>query len=137
MSVYTRTCVCGTQCVEGVCMCVHRCTGLHISISLPLSLSESPCCCLKSHDQKLSSCVFFVWYSCLQGAWIAQWLECQMKFMIERSQVHVLAGVAGEYSSPGSTFCADSYFGIHPTAVLPQSHLKHPSHSAKSAGGRL
>ena len=76
--VYTYMCVC-TQCVEGVCMCVHRCTCLHISISLPLSLSESPFCCLKSLDQKLSSCVFFVWYSCLQGAWMAQWLECQLE----------------------------------------------------------
>ena len=27
----------------------------------------------------------------------------------------------GEFSSPGSTFCADSYFGIRrPTPVLPQ-----------------
>ena len=27
---------------------------------------------------------------------------------------------AGEFSSPGSTFCADSYFGICSTPVLPQ-----------------
>ena len=33
-----------------------------------------------------------------------------------------------EYSSPGSTFCAD---------LLLQQHLKHFSHSAKSAGGML
>ena len=26
----------------------------------------------------------------------------------------------GEFSSPGSTFCADSYFGIRSTPVLPQ-----------------
>ena len=31
--------------------------------------------------------------------------------MIERSRVRVPAGAAGEFSSPGSTFCADSYFG--------------------------
>ena len=41
--------------------------------------------------------------------------------MIERSRVRIPAGAAGEFSSPGSTFCADSYFGIrsHPcvTAV--------------------
>ena len=30
------------------------------------------------------------------------------------------AGAAGEFSSPGSTFCADSYFGIRSTPVLPQ-----------------
>ena len=33
--------------------------------------------------------------------------------MIERSRVRIPAGTAGEFSSPGSTFCADSYFGIH------------------------
>ena len=37
--------------------------------------------------------------------------------MIERSWVRIPAGVAGEFSSPGSTFCADSYFGIRSTAV--------------------
>ena len=44
-----------------------------------------------------------------------------------------------EISSPRSTFCADSCFGINSTPVLPQSewHVKDPSHSAKSAGGRL
>ena len=33
--------------------------------------------------------------------------------------VHVPAGAAGEFSSPGSTFFADSYFGICSTPVLP------------------
>ena len=43
--------------------------------------------------------------------------------MIERSRVRIPAGTAGEFSSPGSkgsTFCADSYFGIRSTPVLPQ-----------------
>ena len=57
--------------------------------------------------------------------------------MIERSRVRIPAGTAGEFSSPGSTFCADSYFGIRSTPVLPQQHVKNPGHSAKSAGGRL
>ena len=57
--------------------------------------------------------------------------------MIERSRVRIPAGAAGEFSSPGSPFCADSYFGIRSTPVLPQSHVKDPGHSAKSAGGRL
>ena len=30
------------------------------------------------------------------------------------------AGIAQEFSSPESTFCADSYFGICSTPVLPQ-----------------
>ena len=30
--------------------------------------------------------------------------------MIERSRVRIPAGTAGEFSSSGSTFCADSYF---------------------------
>ena len=40
-------------------------------------------------------------------------------------------------SSPGSTFCTNSYFGICSTPVLLQQHAKDPSYSAKSAGGRL
>ena len=40
--------------------------------------------------------------------------------MIERSRVRIPAGTAGEFSSPGSTFCADSFrYPFHPrvTAV--------------------
>ena len=51
--------------------------------------------------------------------------------------VPIPAGAVREFSSPGSTFCADSYFGICSTPVLSQSHVKDPGHSAKSAGGRL
>ena len=55
--------------------------------------------------------------------------------MIERSRVRIPAGTAGEFSSPGSTFCADSYFGIRST---PQLHVKKiPVILQKSAGGRL
>ena len=57
--------------------------------------------------------------------------------MIERSRVRVPAGTAGEFSSPGSTFCADSCFGVRSTPVLPQWHVKNPGHSARSAGVRL
>ena len=57
--------------------------------------------------------------------------------MIERSRVRIPAGATGEFSSPGSTFYADSYFGIRCTPVLLQSHVKDPGHAAKSAGGRL
>ena len=57
--------------------------------------------------------------------------------MIETSRVRIPAGTAGEFSSPGSNFCADSYFGIRSTPVLPQWHVKNPGHSAKIAGGRL
>ena len=57
--------------------------------------------------------------------------------MIESSQVPIPAGVAGEFSSPGSSFCADSDSGIRSTSVLPQQHVQDPGYSAKSAGGRL
>ena len=40
--------------------------------------------------------------------------------MIEKSRAGNPTGAAGEFSSPGSTFCADSYFGIRSTPVLPQ-----------------
>ena len=57
--------------------------------------------------------------------------------MTERSRVQIPARAAGEFSSPGSTFCFDSNVGIRSTPVLPQEHVKDPGHSAKSAGGRL
>ena len=57
--------------------------------------------------------------------------------MIERSRVRIPAGAAGEFSSPESTICADFYFGIRSTPVLPQQHVKDPGHSARSAGDRL
>ena len=57
--------------------------------------------------------------------------------MIEGSRVQIPEGAAEEFSSPGSTFSADSYFGIRSTPVLTQKHVKDPGHSAKSAGGRL
>ena len=37
------------------------------------------------------------------------------RLVIERPQVQVPTRVVEEFSSPGSTFCADSYFGIHST----------------------
>ena len=39
----------------------------------------------------------------------------------------------GEYFSPWWVFCADSYFGIPSTPVLPQWQVKDPGHSVKSA----
>ena len=53
--------------------------------------------------------------------------------MIERSQVRVPAGGAGEFFSPGSAFCAISYFGMSFNPVLPQYHVKDPGLSAKTA----
>ena len=55
---------------------------------------------------------------CTWGAGIAQWLD--RRIVIERSRVRITAGAAGEFSSPVSTFCADSYFGIRSAPVLPQ-----------------
>ena len=63
-----------------------------------------------------------MWKTCFRGTAIAQWLE-SVGLVIERSRVGVpagAAGAAGEVSSPGSTFCADSYFGIRSTPVLSQ-----------------
>ena len=56
---------------------------------------------------------------------IAQWLEHQK----------VAGSTTGECYSPGSTFCADSYFGIRSTPVLPQQHVQEPGLSAKSVEG--
>ena len=52
-------------------------------------------------------------HRCHVGAGIAQWLErCTPDWKVP-------AGAAGEFSSPWSSFCADSYFGIRSTPVLP------------------
>ena len=55
--------------------------------------------------------------------------------MIEMSRVRVPAGVAGEFSSPGATSCADCYPRI--TAVVLKRLFGHSGHSAKSVGGML
>ena len=47
------------------------------------------------------------------------------RLVIERSWVRVVEGAF----SPGSTFCADSYFGIHSTHVT-MWHIKDSSHAA-------
>ena len=65
--------------------------------------------------------LFTLLYNCLitvRGAWVAQWLS------------DVLVWSKGNYFesrqkrenlyTPGSDFCADSYFGISSTPVLPQ-----------------
>ena len=60
---------------------------------------------------------------------IAQWLERRTRdSKVTGSNP---AGATGEFSSPGSTFCADSYFDIPSTPVLPQWHVKDPGHSAR------
>ena len=64
------------------------------------------------------------------GAGIAQWLERRTRD--SRSRVRIPAAAAGEFFSPGSTFCADSYSGIRSTPVLPQQHVKDPGHSART-----
>ena len=57
--------------------------------------------------------------------------------MIERLRVRIPAGAAGEFSSPELTLCVDSSSVSVLPPVLPHWHVKDPSHSAQSAGGRL
>ena len=71
------------------------------------------------------------------GAGIAQWLECRARDRRVPGSNPGKSGGRTFFSSPGSTFCADSYFGIRSTPVLPQYHVQDPGHSAKSAGDRL
>ena len=72
--------------------------------------------CHKDVDSKFSGFCNPVTYL---GVGIAQWLE-------RRTRDWKVAGSnpcwsrGGEFSSPGSTFCADSYFGICSAPVLPQ-----------------
>ena len=55
-----------------------------------------------------------------------KWTIACAGLMTERLQVQIPVGAVGEFSSPWSTFCADSYFGIRSTPVLPQQHIKIP-----------
>ena len=58
--------------------------------------------------------------------------------MIKKLRVQIPAEAVGEFSSPESTFYADSYlFRVRSTPVLPQWHIKDLGHSAESANGRL
>ena len=52
------------------------------------------------------------------GAGTAQWWNAGL--VIQRSRVRVPTGVAGEFSFPGSAFCANFYVGIRSSPVLPQ-----------------
>ena len=52
------------------------------------------------------------------GANAAQWLSAGL--VIGRSQVRSSTGAGGEISSPGSSFCSDSCFGIRSTPSLQQ-----------------
>ena len=56
--------------------------------------------------------------------WACDWLEgCRFTAVVTRG-----------FSSPVWIFCADFYFSIGSTPMLPQQHLKDPGHSAKNAG---
>ena len=62
-----------------------------------------------------------------------------MAHLVERRirDQKVASSNLGRSSSPGLIFCTDILFGVRPTPVLPQWHVKDPSFSAKNAGGRL
>ena len=49
----------------------------------------------------------------------------------------VASSSSGRISSSGVNFLCLLLLGVRSTPVLPQWHVKHPGHSAKSAGGRL
>ena len=71
-------------------------------------------------------------YGCSVGQW--GWLSGMECWSRDRKiWVQVLAGAVGDFSSPGSTSCADSYFGIRSAPVLRQYHRKDPAHSVRSA----
>ena len=55
--------------------------------------------------------------------------------VIKEPRVRVLAGAAGEFSSPGSAVCADSYFGIRSTPCV--TAIARRRSRCKSPCGRL
>ena len=90
-----------------------------------------PFCC---HVVGPMGTVFFIISILVEPGELVGW---SAGLVIERSRVRIPAGAAGEFSSPESALCADSYSVSALTLVLPQWHVKDPGHSAKSAGGRL
>ena len=62
---------------------------------------------------------------------MAQWLEPRT---LDRKVAGSSPGRSGGIMCffPGYTFCADSYFGIRSTSVLPQWQINDSGHSAKS-----
>ena len=71
------------------------------------------------------------------GADLALWLERRTRDRTVAGSSPGRSGGSFFFSTPRSVFYADSYFGTYFTPMLPQSHVKDPGHSAKSAGGRL
>ena len=82
----------------------------------------------------------FFWYRCtltyrLRGTGIACWLErwtCDQKV----ASLNPSRSGGRIFFSRVNIVCW-LLFGVRSTPVLPQWHVKDPSHSAKSAGGRL
>ena len=65
-----------------------------------------------------------------RGAGGAQWLERGTRDPKVPGSSPSTSGGRILFST---VFCADSYFGIRSTPVLPQQHVKDPGHSAKNA----
>ena len=121
-------------------------TPVCLSVSVPLLTNSSFCWCSNSSNWvcykqvkfSISDAVCFItdWPLMLLrpaqikpgnhlpietvGAGIAQWLEPRRTRDWKVAGSNPSAGTAGEFSSPGSTFWVDSYFGIRSTPVLPQ-----------------
>ena len=79
--------------------------SIHLSIHLSVRLSPSICppLCL-STSLPLSAPLY------VRGAGMAQWLSARL--VIEWFLIRIHAGAVGEFSSPGSTFCADSFISV-------------------------
>ena len=79
--------------------------------------------------------------SSMSSTWESRGSSCiwsNAGLVFERLRVRIPAGAAGEFSSPELTLCADSYsVSVLPPCLLSLSDVTDPSHSAKSAGGRL
>ena len=71
----------------------------------------------------------------VSGARTACWLECQT---CDRKVVSMnLSWSSGRFFFSRVNFVCRLLFGVHSTSMLWQWHVKDPSHSARSAGGRL
>ena len=112
---------------------------IYFSACFSLSGSRSMSDAITSRELEKRGELFWDSRCCL-GAWVSGrrdslLAECRTRDQ-KRLRVRVPAGAAGEFS-PAFAFDSDSYSTSVPPPVLTQWHVQNPSHSAKSAGGRL
>ena len=121
--------VCGLLFVHNLPVIVNNLYVCYLVYFLSVSCKQTACVIVVYYlwftltVNNLCVCVWFALYQSTSCGKLYYWEQDSSVVWVpdfERSLVQIPAGAMGEFSSPGSTFCADSYFGIHSTPMLPQ-----------------